>query len=102
MPAPANYVRLPNGIRCKCLNLWTDDRDGSLWCCNRGGVVEELVTPTQDLDALITDDVVMAALRGWCGAPRDHVFSNYQQAPETKAAWRKAIKAALVELGIGK
>lgn len=68
------------------------------------GDLVEVVGPTQDelLDAMITDDVVMAALRGWCGAPRDHVFSNYQQAPETKAAWRKAIKAALVELGIWK
>lgn len=43
----------------------------------------------------ISDDVCLAALRGWCNAPPDFQFSPYQQSEETKAAWRRAIIAAL-------
>lgn len=49
----------------------------------------------------ITDEVCLAALRGWCNAPPNFSFSPYQQSEETKAAWRRAIAAALVAMGIG-
>ena len=43
----------------------------------------------------ISDEICLAALRGWCGYAPDVDLSPYQQAPETKAAWRRAIAAAL-------
>lgn len=46
----------------------------------------------------ITDEVCLAALRGWCGWPRDAPLSGYQQADYTKEAWRRAINAALDEM----
>lgn len=46
----------------------------------------------------LTDDLCLAALRGWCNAPADFSFSPYQQSDATKAAWRRAIGAALDEL----
>lgn len=49
----------------------------------------------------ITDEVCLAALRGWCNAAPDFNFSPYQQSEETKAAWRRAIAAAMVAMGIG-
>lgn len=36
MERPANYERLPDGVRCRCINLWRD-ADGSYWCCKREG-----------------------------------------------------------------
>lgn len=29
---PAHYTKLPDGMLCKCLNLWRE-WDGSHWCC---------------------------------------------------------------------
>ncbi len=49
----------------------------------------------------ITDEVCLAALRGWCNYLPDAPLSSYQQSDETKAAWRRAIAAALVAMGIG-
>jgi hypothetical protein len=43
----------------------------------------------------ITDEMCLAAVRGWCGYPVDADLSPYQQSEETKAAWRRAITAAL-------
>jgi hypothetical protein len=45
-----------------------------------------------------TDEVCLAALRGWCNYPPDADLSKYQQAPETKEAWRRAIAAALAAM----
>lgn len=33
--APNGYTRLPEGIGCRCVNLWSEP-DGIYWCCNRG------------------------------------------------------------------
>lgn len=32
--APSNYKRLPDGLKCRCINLFQEP-DGSYWCCNR-------------------------------------------------------------------
>ena len=48
----------------------------------------------------ISDKVCQAALRGWCGYPRNAPLSTTQELPETTAAWRRAITAALEELEI--
>jgi hypothetical protein len=46
----------------------------------------------------ITDAVCLAALRGWCGWSPDADLSEVQTKPETMAAWRRAIAAAMDEL----
>lgn len=33
MDAPAGYKRLPDGARCRCINLWADSAL-NYWCCN--------------------------------------------------------------------
>lgn len=30
---PDYYRKLPDGVRCRCINLWAEV-DGSHWCCN--------------------------------------------------------------------
>lgn len=47
----------------------------------------------------ISDRMIDAALRGWCGYSPGVDLSKYQQAPETKEAWRRALEAALVAMG---
>lgn len=42
MPAPAGYNKLPDGVRCRCLNLW-QEADGSFWCC-KDAPVETAIT----------------------------------------------------------
>lgn len=37
---PDTYTRLPDGVRCKCSNLWSE-ADGSYWCCNTGAVARQ-------------------------------------------------------------
>lgn len=46
----------------------------------------------------ISDNMVEAALRGWCGYGPDVDLSTYQQSPETKEAWRRALEAAFVAM----
>ncbi len=29
---PLGYERLPEGVRCRCVNLWRD-ASGAHWCC---------------------------------------------------------------------
>jgi hypothetical protein len=48
----------------------------------------------------ISDEVCLAALRGWCNYPPGCDLSPYQQYEETKQAWRRAIAAAAVALGL--
>ena len=31
LPVPDGYHKLPHGVRCRCIQLWTDGRD--FFCC---------------------------------------------------------------------
>lgn len=44
----------------------------------------------------VTDSMVRAALLGWNNVPDDHVLSQYQNHPETIAAWKRAIERAIL------
>lgn len=56
-------------------------------------------TKRLEVERQISDEVCLAAMRGWNGWAPDADLSNVQTAPETTAAWRRAISAALIALG---
>lgn len=33
MMVPPGYTAMPAGVRCRCINMWTDGL-GNLFCCN--------------------------------------------------------------------
>lgn len=45
MQPPANYRLLPDGVRCRCINLW-QDRQGRFYCC--GATDAEAPAPSED------------------------------------------------------
>ena len=54
-----------------------------------------------DLGQYVTDEVLLAAIRGWNGLASDTDLSRVQTSPETMEAWRRAIIAAFTAITFG-
>lgn len=46
MAAPQGYRKLPDGVRCRCMNLWAE-ADGSHWCCKPRSKAIETIIPSE-------------------------------------------------------
>lgn len=39
MTPPDGYTKLPAGVRCRCVFLWSNPEAGEHWCCNKALVI---------------------------------------------------------------
>jgi len=55
MRVPENYVKLPDGVKCRCANLWSDGKN--FYCCNpkAAGMQKR---PQPELTTLFEDTVI--------------------------------------------